>query len=250
MAPRSTISMASLRTRTSENESTCSARQGPQNEFGLAEELHHRLSCLPPVDSGKHAYLFLSACFVLSALVWSESFYLSLQIRSITDLLLLVFSSGYSFCFGILSDYYARTPPFKGSSAIANIGTCGSGLMYLGGFPALILNRMYPRWARYSPLIGLLILCGGLCVSAWATTVTQLIITQGVVYGFGGAIAYTPCTMYIDEWFVKRKGLAYGIMWSGTSLAGVILPLLLERLLVSYGYQTSMFQSVVQAGQA
>lgn len=140
-----------------------------------------------------------------------------------------------------MSDYYARTPPFQGSSAIANIGTCCSGLMYLCGFPALILNRMYPRWARYSPLIGLFILCAGLCVSAWATTVTQLILTQGVVYGVGGAIAYTPCTMYIDEWFVKRKGLAYGIMWSGTSLAGVILPLLLERLLESYGYQTSMY---------
>lgn len=112
--------------------------------------------------------------------------------------------------------------------------------MYLGGFPALILNRMYPRWARYSPLVGLVILCGGLCVSAWATDVTELIITQGVVYGIGGAIAYTPCTMYIDEWFVKRKGLAYGIMWSGTSLAGVVLPLILERLLESYGYQTTI----------
>lgn len=112
--------------------------------------------------------------------------------------------------------------------------------MYLGGFPALILNRMFPRWARYSPLIGLIILCAALCVSAWATSVTQLIISQGIFYGIGGAIAYTPCTMYIDEWFVKRKGLAYGIMWSGTSLAGVILPLILERLLESYGYQTTI----------
>lgn len=112
--------------------------------------------------------------------------------------------------------------------------------MYLGGFPALILNRMFPRWARYSPLIGLFILCAALCVSAWATNVTQLIISQGVFYGIGGAIAYTPCTMYIDEWFVKRKGLAYGIMWSGTSLAGVVLPLILERLLESYGYKTTI----------
>lgn len=29
-------------------------------------------------------------------------------------------------------------------------------------------------------------------------------------------------------------------MWSGTSLAGVVLPLILERLLESYGYQTTM----------
>lgn len=109
--------------------------------------------------------------------------------------------------------------------------------MYLCGFPALILNRMFPRWARYSPLVGLVVLCAALCASAWATNVTELIIAQGICYGVGGAIAYTPCTMYIDEWFVKRKGLAYGIMWSGTSLAGVVLPLVLERLLESYGYE-------------
>lgn len=109
--------------------------------------------------------------------------------------------------------------------------------MYLGSFPALILNRMFPRWARYSPLVGLVVLCASLCASAWANSVTELILLQGVCYGIGGAIAYTPCTMYIDEWFVQRKGLAYGIMWSGTSLAGVVLPLVLERLLESYGYQ-------------
>ncbi|CAN8096912.1 unnamed protein product [Discula destructiva] len=217
MAPRATISLSTLEIRASENDDDSSARGAEVDDFGLAEQLHHRLLCLPPVDTGKDAYLFLSACFVLSALVWS-----------------------YSFCFGILSDYYSRTEPFKESSAIANIGTCCSGLMYLGGFPALLLNRMFPRWARYSPLIGLLILCAALCASAWATSVTQLILSQGVFYGIGGAIAYTPCTMYIDEWFVKRKGLAYGIMWSGTSLSGVVLPLVLERLLESYGYQTTI----------
>ena len=112
--------------------------------------------------------------------------------------------------------------------------------MYLCGLPALVLNRMFPRWARYSPLIGLFTVCAALFISAYARNVTELIITQGVFYGIGGAIAYMPCIMYIDEWFVKRKGLAYGIMWSGTGLAGVGLPLILEKLLEVYGYKTTM----------
>lgn len=49
-----------------------------------------------------------------------------------------------------------------------------------------------------------------------------------------------PCILYMDEWFVKRKGLAYGIMWSGTGLAGLILPLLMEHLLGTYGYQSAL----------
>ncbi|KAM4056919.1 major facilitator superfamily protein [Hirsutella rhossiliensis] len=44
----------------------------------------------------------------------------------------------------------------------------------------------------------------------------------------------------MDEWFVKRKGFAYGIMWSGTGLAGFVLPLLLEHLLGRYGFRTTL----------
>jgi hypothetical protein len=30
---------------------------------------HHEAN-LPPVDRGKHAYLFLAACFIFEALIW------------------------------------------------------------------------------------------------------------------------------------------------------------------------------------
>ncbi|KAL2282895.1 hypothetical protein FJTKL_10270 [Diaporthe vaccinii] len=180
--------------------------QGPHREFSL-----------PPVDTGKDAWLFLAACFVIEALVW-----------------------GFPFSFGIFQKYYSSHEPFKGSGNIAIIGTCTSGIMYLSGLPALVLNRMYPRLGRWSPMVGLLIMCLSLALSSFATTVTQLIATQGVLYAVGGSIGYLPCILYMDEWFVRRKGLAYGIMWSGTGLAGVILPLLLEYLLSAYGHQTTL----------
>lgn len=60
------------------------------------------------------------------------------------------------------------------------------------------------------------------------------------MYAIGGSIAYSPCILYIDEWFVSRKGLAYGIMWAGNGLAGVILPLLLQSLLGTMGYQSTL----------
>lgn len=44
----------------------------------------------------------------------------------------------------------------------------------------------------------------------------------------------------MDEWFVNRKGLAYGIMWSGTGLAGVILPLMMETLLGAIGFRSTL----------
>lgn len=112
--------------------------------------------------------------------------------------------------------------------------------MYLSAVPLMAFNRMFPRPARWMPLVGLLIMCFALAMSSFSTTVTHLIVTQGVFYGIGGGIAYIPCILYMDEWFVKRKGLAYGIMWSGAGLSGVALPLLLEHFLDAYGYKTTL----------
>jgi MFS family permease len=112
--------------------------------------------------------------------------------------------------------------------------------MYLDGPLAMAMLRLFPRFGRWSPILGLLIMCLALALSSFSTSVTHLVITQGVFYALGGSVAYMPCIVYMDEWFVRRKGLAYGIMWSGTGLAGVVLPLLLQRLLDAYGFQTTL----------
>ena len=112
--------------------------------------------------------------------------------------------------------------------------------MYLDTPLIMGLLRRFPLQGRWSPIFGLIIMCLGIAMSSFATNITHLIITQGVLYAIGGSIAYSPCIVYLDEWFVKRKGLAYGIMWSGTGLAGVVLPLLLEHLLLTYGFETTL----------
>ncbi|KAK0630770.1 major facilitator superfamily domain-containing protein [Bombardia bombarda] len=182
-------------------------QQSGRNEFPL----------LPPVDGGKDAWLFLAACFVLEALVW-----------------------GFPFAFGIFQSYYSITAPFAGANNIAIIGTCATGIMYLDAPIIVYLLRRYPKPARWASIVGLLAMCAALALSSLATTVPQLIVTQGILYALGGSVAYSPCIIYLDEWFVKRKGLAYGIMWSGTGLGGVVLPILLEHLLSSYGFQTTL----------
>ncbi|KAK3944579.1 MFS monocarboxylate transporter [Diplogelasinospora grovesii] len=192
--------------------------QQQQNHVGSTEDHANRQEfSLPPVDGGKNAWMFLAACFVLEMCVW-----------------------GFPFAFGVFQDYYTFHAPFAGSRDIATIGTCAMGIMYLDTPLIMGLLKLYPRQGRWSPIPGLLIMCLGLALSSFSTTVTHLIITQGILYGVGGSVAYSPCIVYIDEWFVRRKGLAYGIMWSGTGLAGVIFPLVLEYLLSTYGFRTTL----------
>ncbi|KAI4861419.1 MFS general substrate transporter [Hypoxylon rubiginosum] len=172
---------------------------------------------LPPVDGGKDAWLFLAACFAIEALVW-----------------------GFPFAFGVFQDYYSTHEPFADSPNIAVVGTCAMGVMYLTAPLIIGLCRIFSRWARWTSFIGLFIMCLSLAMSSFSTNVSHLIATQGALYALGGSIAYCPCILYMDEWFVQRKGLAYGIMWSGTGLAGVVLPLLLEFLLHTCGFRTTL----------
>ncbi|KAK5664090.1 hypothetical protein OQA88_305 [Cercophora sp. LCS_1] len=173
----------------------------------------HSFSLLPPVDHGLQAYLFLAACFTIEFLVW-----------------------GFPFSFGVFQSHYAAHPPFAGHPNIPIIGTSAMGIMYISAPLIMYALQRYPRLGRWSPLFGLLTMCLSLSLSSFATTVTQLIATQGVLYAIGGSLVYSPCIVYLDEWFVTKKGLAYGVMWSGTGLAGVVFPLALEGLLGRYGY--------------
>ncbi|KAJ3537975.1 hypothetical protein NM208_g6102 [Fusarium decemcellulare] len=83
-------------------------------------------------------------------------------------------------------------------------------------------------------------MCASLAASSFAQETWHLVLTQGVLYGICGSIGYLPCILYMEQWFVRRKGLAYGIMWSGTGLGGFIIPLLLEAFLQKWGFRTTL----------
>jgi hypothetical protein len=44
----------------------------------------------------------------------------------------------------------------------------------------------------------------------------------------------------MNEWFAKRIGLAYGIMWAGTGIAGVVVPVIMQWSLGQYGFRTTL----------
>lgn len=104
----------------------------------------------------------------------------------------------------------------------------------------LVLCRLFPRWARWSTLVGLFVGCLSFIIMSFCNSVSQLIGAQGVLFGISGCVAYCPSTLYIDQWFDQRKGLAYGIVWSAGGVGGVVIPLLLEYLLGALGFQTAM----------
>lgn len=123
---------------------------------------------------------------------------------------------------------------------MASIGTSQNGIMYLMMPLTFTALAKYPRLRVWSGPLGLLVTTASLVASAYASTVNQLIATQGVLYAVGCGLLFSPTSLYLDEWFVERKGFAYGVMWSGKSVAGIFMPFLMSGLLQRYGIRTAL----------
>ncbi|KAK2757957.1 hypothetical protein FQN54_004363 [Arachnomyces sp. PD_36] len=170
---------------------------------------------LPPIDGGRDAWLVLAGCALLQVPVW-----------------------GFSLAFGVFQEYYATHPDIlKGGAEgnIAIIGTTSTGILYLSSPLTFTLLTRYPHLRTYCGPLGLFLSLTGFLLSSFSTTLWQLIATQGVLCAIGNGLLFSPSTLYLDEWFVRRKGLAYGVMWSAKSAAGVGLPFAVGSCLERFG---------------
>lgn len=61
-------------------------------------------------------------------------------------------------------------------------------------------------------MVGLVVIALALVISSFSIRVWHLILSQGVLYALGGSMLYTPAIIFLDEWFILRKGFAFGVM--------------------------------------
>lgn len=67
-----------------------------------------------------------------------------------------------------------------------------------------------------------------------------LILTQGVAYGVGFLIFYYPILSMVNEYWITRRGMAYGILCGASGVSGSVMPFVLHALLGKYGYRTTL----------
>lgn len=110
--------------------------------------------------------------------------------------------------------------------------------MYLAAPVLFSILQQYPQLRRKACAYGLITVSVSLVLSSFCRTIPTLILTQGVLYGVGGSTLYYPIYSFLDEWFTTRKGFAYGIMWAGSGVGGLVGPLIMGRLLEAFGFET------------
>ena len=146
--------------------------------------------------------------------------------------------------FGIFQDAYGRESSLHGSkSSTGVIGTTLNGVIYLS-IPVLSTLLDSGRWARYRRVVafaGIVLSSAGFLLSSWATEVWHLIALQGVVAALGGAMLFSPITLYLDEWFKhSNRATAYAIQLSSKNVVGTACPFLMYGLLDRLGFRNAI----------
>ncbi|KXJ95003.1 major facilitator superfamily domain-containing protein [Microdochium bolleyi] len=139
-------------------------------------------------------------------------------------------SFGWMNSVGVFQSYY-EYGPLKNydSSTIAWIPSLEIFfLFFLGPFVGFLFDKYGP-----TPLIivGTILHVFGLMMASLATEYYQFLLAQGVCSAIGLSFLYSPAISTIATWFQKKRGLAMGVMVTGSSLGGVIFPIMLNRLI-------------------
>ncbi|KAK6903067.1 hypothetical protein I204_07796 [Kwoniella mangroviensis CBS 8886] len=173
-------------------------------------------SSLPRVDGGWGAWSYLATATALETLVW-----------------------GMANSYGVYLDHYTILYPTS-TGLLPIIGTVAMGIMYLLMSPLSLYLTTYPLQRKITMWIGLVVMFSGFIGAAFASSAAGLVVTQGVLYGIGGTLLYCPTTNYMFEWWLNKRGLASGIMLSGTGAGGLVMPLISNALLQKYGKRTTL----------
>lgn len=155
----------------------------------------------PPPDGGTTAWLQVLAGYFLFFNTW-----------------------GLINAFGVFQSYYKETL-IRGqtNSSIAWIGTltsfflCASPISW-GPIFDIGSPRLLVLFGSFSVALGIMMM--SLCDKYW-----QLILAQGICCGLGGGALFITATSVLPSYFSKKRALAMGISASGSSLGGVMYPI-------------------------
>jgi MFS family permease len=100
-----------------------------------------------------------------------------------------------------------------------------------------LMDRRGPR-----PLIelGVAMMGAGLLLATLVRQPWQLYLTLGALVGGGvNCLAYTGQSLYLPNWFVRRRGLALSIAFSGVGLGAVLILPWLQGLIAEAGWRAA-----------
>ncbi|KAM0348382.1 hypothetical protein ACHAPU_004352 [Fusarium lateritium] len=124
-------------------------------------------------------------------------------------------------CVGVFQKYYVSGP--------------------LRDYDGSAFGRIFDMYGpKYLLWFGTVIYVFGLMMVSLSSEYYQFFLSQSIVAAIASSAVFNACMSSIITWFYKHRAAAFGIMVSGSSLGGVILPIMMDKMIKSVGFPWMM----------
>ncbi|EED23495.1 monocarboxylate transporter, putative [Talaromyces stipitatus ATCC 10500] len=192
---------------------TQSASSKTKTEITAATPQTTGVNVPPPPNGGTRAWLQVLGAFFLNFNTWG-------LLKNTFGL----FQSEYSA--GLLRN--------SSQSSIAWIGSLQSFLMLVVG---ILCGRALDAGYFYVDIVlGVFLEVFGMMMVSICKEYWQLVLAQGLVVGIGTGMTFIPSVAIVGTYFSTHRSTALGLAATGSSVGGIIYPIVLRRLIVQIGF--------------
>jgi len=119
-------------------------------------------------------------------------------------------------------------------------GAFSFGFLVSAALSPLVGRLMDRRGPRVVIEMGVVVMATGLMLAPLVSRPWHLYATLGVLVGGGGnCLGYTGQSLYLPNWFVRRRGFAMSLAFSGVGVGSIVLLPWLQTLISRAGWRTA-----------
>ncbi|MBI5322348.1 MFS transporter [Bradyrhizobium sp.] len=111
----------------------------------------------------------------------------------------------------------------------------------VSGIMSPLIGRLMDRFGPRAVMeLGVVLMGGGMLLAPLTTQPWHLYLTIGVLVGAGSVcLGYSGQSLFVPNWFVRRRGLAIGIAFAGVGVGSVTLLPWVQHMIEQAGWKTS-----------
>jgi MFS family permease len=119
-------------------------------------------------------------------------------------------------------------------------GAFSFGFLVSGAVSPLIGRLMDRAGPRAVMELGVALMAGGLLLAPLTTRPWHLYLTIGVMVGAGSVcLGYSGQSLFLPNWFIRRRGLAMGLAFAGVGIGSVTLLPWVQLMIEQTGWRTA-----------
>jgi MFS family permease len=106
---------------------------------------------------------------------------------------------------------------------------------------APLVTLLTHRFGKFVTMpVGIVVQTSGYIAAGFVDSISQLIVTQGILVGIGIGFIYVPSLPILSQWFEARRSLANGIASAGSGFGGALFAWTTGAIIDAFGLKWAL----------